>query len=119
MAEEYDKAFGYDWLTRYWAIVLGDKEAQFASHLFPFSVIGATGWELPNWVQGYETYWKNKATEGESAGDPRLAKLAQSHAANAKAFGEHLQGITGEYQVSYIELDKDLEVDKVRYLHPD
>ena len=30
-----------------------------------------------------------------------------------RAFGEHLQGITGQYQISYIELDKDLEVDKV------
>jgi hypothetical protein len=38
--------------------VLANKEAQYASHLFPFSVIGATGWELPNWVQGYEAFWR-------------------------------------------------------------
>ena len=113
MAEEYDKAFGYDWLTRHWGTVLENKETQFASHLFPFSIIGATGWELPNWVQGYEAYWKNKATEAKSAGHSEAAKLAQNHAVNAKAFGEHLQGITGQYQISYIELDKDLEVDKV------
>ena len=113
MAEEYDEAFGYEWLTRRWAKVLDNREAQFASHMFPFSVVGATGWELPNWVQGYETFWKNKANEAESAGDPDTAKLAHNHAANAKAFGEHLQGITGQYQISYIELDKDLAVDKV------
>jgi hypothetical protein len=113
MAEEYDEAFGYEWLTRRWAKVLADKEAQYASHLFPFSVIGATGWELPNWVQGYEAFWKGKATEAETFGDVKGAKLARNHAENAKLFGEHLQGITGQYQISYIELDKDLEVDKV------
>ncbi len=113
MAEEYDEAFEYDWFTRRWAKVLENKEAQFASHLFPFSVIGATGWELPNWVQGYETFWKNKAAEADASGNAEAAKLAHNHAANAKAFGEHLQGITGQYQISYIELDKDLEVDKV------
>ncbi|HYV04153.1 MAG TPA: DUF262 domain-containing protein, partial [Blastocatellia bacterium] len=113
MAEEYDAAFGYEWLTRRWAKVLANKQAQFASHLFPFSVIGATGWELPNWVQGYETFWKDRALEAESAGDAEGAKLAHNHAANATVFGEHLQGITGQYQISYIELDKDLEVDKV------
>lgn len=64
-------------------------------------------------MQGYEAFWRAKAVEAESAGDEKAAKLAQNHAANAKLFGEHLQGITGQYQVSYVELDKDLKVDKV------
>jgi hypothetical protein len=46
-------------------------------------------------------------------GNEEAAVLAQNHADNAKIFGEHLQGITGQYQISYIELDRDLEVDKV------
>jgi hypothetical protein len=113
MAEEYDEAFGYEWLTRRWAKVLESKPAQYASHLFPFSVIGATGWEMPNWVQGYEAFWRETAEAAKSSGDETAARLADNHAKNAKAFGEHLQGITGQYQISYIELDKDLEVDKV------
>lgn len=32
---------------------------------------------------------------------------------NAEEFGKHLRGITEEYQIAYIELDKDLAVDKV------
>ncbi len=103
MHEEYDEAFGYDWLTRRWAKVLNNKDAQFATHLFPFAVIGATGWELPNWVQGYEKYWTKKAEEAQTGGNKDVANLAMEHAQNAKAFGEHLQG----------ELDKDLEVDRV------
>jgi hypothetical protein len=113
MKEEYDEAFGYEWLTRRWANVLDNKAAQFAEHLFPFSIIGATGWELPNWVQGYENFWKTKLNEAETTGNEEAAKQAQDHCANAKTFGELLQGITGQYQISYIELDKDLKVDKV------
>jgi hypothetical protein len=74
--------------------------AQFASHLFPFSVIGATGWALPNWVQGYEAYWKAKVAEADTTNDEQAAKLARNHADNARDFGEHLQGITGQYQIS-------------------
>lgn len=107
MIEEYDEAFHYDWLTRRWGKVLGNREAQFADHIFPLAVIGAGGWELPNWVQGYEQYWLRKASEED---DPALA---EAHAKNARAFGEHLKGITEEYQISYIELDQDLAVDKV------
>lgn len=113
MAEEYDEAFGYEWLTRRWAKVLANKEAQYSTHMFPFSVIGATGWELPNWVQGYEGFWKTKAAEAEAADDAEAAAEAHNHAKNAAEFGGHLQGITGQYQISYNELNKDLEVDKV------
>lgn len=113
MAEEYDNAFGYDWHTKYWVEILDNRAAQFASHLFPLSVIGASGWDLPNWVQGYEQFWKNKTTEAEASGNVQAIKQARSHAANAREFGEHLRGITEEYQISYIELDKDLAVDKV------
>jgi hypothetical protein len=113
MADEHDEAFDYDRVTRRWSKVLADKAVQFETHFFPLSVIGATGWELPNWIQGYEAYWKAKGSEAEAAGDHEVAKAAQVHAENAKGFGEHLQGITGQYQISYNELDKDLEVDKV------
>ncbi len=113
MVDEFDDAFGYEWLTRRWAKVLADKNEQFESHIFPFSIIGATGWELPNWVQGYEAFWTAKAKISKADGDEDGAMQALKHASNAKSFGEHLQGITGQYQISYIELDKDLEVDKV------
>ena len=39
--------------------------------------------------------------------------MAARHAANAKEFGGHLKGITEQYQIAYIELDRDLAVDKV------
>lgn len=113
MAEEYDQAFHYDWLSRRFEKLLADKQAQFASHLFPLSVVGAGGWEMPNWVQGYEKYWSDAASKAEAEGDDEAAEQAKLFAVNAKAFGEHLRGIVEQYQISYIELDKDLEIDKV------
>ncbi len=61
MREEYDLAFGYDMLSRYWKRVLANREVQFANHIFPLQVIGAGTWDLPNWVQGYEQHWVAKA----------------------------------------------------------
>jgi len=113
MAEQYDEAFGYEWMKRRWAKVLADRELQFEQHIFPFSIVGETGWELPNWVQGYEAYWHEKVDAAKESGDDELAESASQHADNAKKFGQHLQGITGQYQISYIELDKDIEVSKV------
>lgn len=113
MAEEYDKAFGYDWHSKQWAAMLKNRETQFASHLFPLSVIGAGGWDLGNWVQNYEQFWKSKAAEATEANDQERVKVMTSHADKARAFGEHLKGITEQYQISYIELDKDIAVDKV------
>jgi hypothetical protein len=113
MNEEYDEAFHYDWISRRFSKVLNDRNVQYAEHVFPFSVVGAGGWELPNWVQGYEQYWKDVKSSAERDGDNEAAQQADLHAANAKAFGEHLRSITDQYQVSYIELDQELELDKV------
>jgi len=87
--------------------------AQFIEHIFPLNVIGQGGWELPNWVQGYEQFWKDKAKEAQSAGDEPATTIATGHAVNAKEFGERLKGISEQYQITYIELDQDLSVDKV------
>ena len=113
MAEQYDEAFEYDWLTRRWSKKLDDREAQYAEHIFPLYVIGRGGWELPNWVQGYYQFWRDKSVVAENQDDHAAHKAAAMHAENAKAFGEHLREITQQYQISYIELDKDLEIDKV------
>lgn len=112
MAEEYDKAFEYEW-SRRWAQLTTDKQAQYAEHIFPLSVVGDGGWALPNWVQGYEKYWKEESDKAAAEGQEDAQKAAQLHAENATAFGEHLRGITEQYQVSYIELDQELELDKV------
>lgn len=113
MDEEYDDAFHYDWLSLRLTKILSDCEAQYAEHIFPLSIIGAGGWELPNWVQGYEQYWKDAYTAAMVEGDEKTAEVAQRLVDNARAFGKHLREITEQYQISYIELDQELELDKV------
>ena len=108
MDEAYDDAFIYDW-TRRGLNLLSDRTRQFEEHIFPLSVVGAGGWDLPNWVQGYEKHWCEAAETLEGT----AASSASFYAQNAKKFGEHLKDITEQYQISYIELDRDLELDKV------
>ena len=108
MDEASDDAFIYDW-TRRGLNLLSDRTRQFKEHMFPLSVVGAGGWELPNWVQGYEKHWREAAETFEGT----EAESAAFQAENAKKFGEHLKDITEQYQISYIELDRDLELDKV------
>ncbi|MEX2473472.1 MAG: DUF262 domain-containing protein [Gemmatimonadota bacterium] len=112
MEEAYDEAFEYEW-TRRGLNLLENQDAQYESHMFPVSVVGQGGWELPNWVQGYEKYWADKESAATAAADEEAAQEARHRADDAKAFGEHLKGITEQYQIAYIELDRDLEIDKV------
>lgn len=113
MKEEYDDAFYYDWLTQRQAKILKNRTSQYAQHIFPIHIIGAGGWELANWVQGYEQFWRAKAEEATSRNDSVAAQEAILHTNNGRAFGEHLKEITEQYQISYIELDRNLGVEKV------
>jgi hypothetical protein len=112
MAEEYDSAFEYDWSKR-WAQLISSREKQFAEHVFPLAVVGEGGWVLPNWVQGYEKHWRDVSDAAKQAGLDSERKQATLHAENASTFGEHLRTLTDQYQISYIELDQQLEIDKV------
>lgn len=108
MDEAYDDAFVYDW-TRRGINLLEDPTSQFENHMFPLAVVGAGIWDLPNWVQNYEQYWQYAADSAED----KEAEIALRHASNAKKFGTHLKEITEQYQISYIELSRDLELDKI------
>lgn len=113
MTEEYDQAFNYEWSSRRLDKFFADRDALYAAHVFPCSIIGAGGWELPNWVQGYERFWKDRAEEATKHEDASSAEDAHRHAENARVFGTHLADLTQQYQVSYIELDQELGIDKV------
>lgn len=112
MQEDYDQAFHYDW-TKRGEKVLNDQEAQYENHLFPLAIIGKDGWALANWVQGYEHHWRAQEGAAQEAGGDDAARAAGRNAEDARAFGKHLRGIMEQYQVAYIELDRDLEIDKV------
>ncbi len=113
MEEAYDEAFYYEWLTNRWQKILSDPKNQYEEHIFPLSIIGAGGWELSNWAQGYERYWREKAETAMKNGTQPEVQQAERYEQDAHEFGQHLRGITQDYQIAYVELDKDLPVDKV------
>lgn len=112
MDEAYDEAFHYDW-TQWSTNTLNDESAQYEQHVFPLAIMGRGGWDLPNWVQGYERHWRERAEKLAQSGDASGESEARHHEKNAKAFGLYLKDLTEQYQVAYIELDRDLPLDKV------
>lgn len=108
MAGEYDNAFSYEFLSKRWEHIFNNRDVQFSLHIFPLAMIGADKFALFNWIQDYKNYWIAEAEKSLSV-DPN----ASMRAADAEAFGEHLLSLINEYQVSYIELDQDIGVDKV------
>ena len=113
MAEEHDEAFGYEWHTKQSAELLKDKASQYANHVFPLSVLGTNSYDWVFWVQGYQSYWQEKLDQSKTAGDDVASTKSELNVVNAEEFKDLLQGISSEYQISYIELDRDLAVDKV------
>jgi hypothetical protein len=113
MAEDYDEAFGYEWLSRRLDKLLGDREAQFAEHFFPLSVAGIGGRQLYKWFEAYEKYWSDQADAAEAGGDAERAAEARAHAAYADTFEQYVSELLEQYQISYVELDKELAVDKI------
>jgi hypothetical protein len=112
MAEEYDVAFEYDWSKR-WTRLITDREAQYEGHIFPLAVVGEGGWALFDWIKGYEQHWRNAAIIAKEESREDDFAQATLHADNGREFGEHVRGITEQYQISYIELNQQLEIDKV------
>lgn len=114
MEEVYDDAFYYEW-TRTGENLLDNQDKQFDEHIFPLAVVGQDGWALPNWVQGYTNYWKSKREDEENSESPNEVNLQsfKQYEKNAVEFGKYLQNLTQQYQISFIELDQDLELDKI------
>lgn len=112
MNEEYDEAFQYHWTAR-GTNILGDPKKQFDQHMFPLSTLGRSEWHLADWTRDYVEHWERQAERQRADGDTALASSTEAHAKNARDFRKRVYDIVQRYQVSYIELDRDLEIDKV------
>lgn len=112
VSQNYDDAFHYRWDSRYAKRLFSQRELQYEEHVFPCTVIGEGGFEIFNWVKGYETFWLNRA-EALTGTDELGATEARQRSLDASVFGEHVHSMVTQYQISYNELDRDLEIDKV------
>lgn len=107
-----EDAFVYDW-TKYGPKLLANPEAQYQQHMFPLAVLGQGGWALFQWFTDYKAHWQKRREAAIAANDADASASSAIHVANADAFGSHVKDVIEQYQVAYIELDRDLEVEKV------
>lgn len=112
LEESFDEAFDYDW-TRRGVSLLDNPESQYSEHIFPLAVLGSGGWALGDWVRGYRDYWTKRCDEAGEHKDTAAFDAAGRFAAGAEEFGQHLREITQQFQIAYIELDREIEIDKV------
>lgn len=116
LEEAYDDAFVYrygwgdwDWGRR----VLEDKEEQFRDHLLPLAIIGESSFALEDWCNEYKRHWETEERGSTESEDDRKIAECKEGVRIAQQFADHVRDIYRAYQVTYIELDDDLAIDKV------
>lgn len=109
MDGQIDDAFIYMWKKNAKKII-ENYDYQFHNNLFPLSIIKLGLWETVNWTKEYEKYWQDKVDKCSSEIEIKEAKL---RAKDAQDFGKHLEELIQGYQISYIELDQDIDLSKV------
>lgn len=119
LAEDYENAFSYNSITKVYKVILDDITSQFALHLFPLKVMSEGTWGTSDWIKGYRDYWQARADEesqkettGEEFDSEKKAKYEQ-YVSGAKDFKDQIEELFNQYYISYIELDKDIDVSKV------
>jgi hypothetical protein len=111
--EEWDEAFQYEWWSKRLNHRLQTPELQYADHFFPLSTLGTGGFELYDWINGYRGYWEEQARLAEETNDLQHATLSMQFADYARVFGNEIKETLEQYQISFIELDRELELDKI------
>lgn len=100
LENNYDEAFDYINTSRKNIELLENEEIQFEQKIFPLNVFGKRSHAWSRWLEKYEEYW-----------DKKLGKGGAKEERNA--LDEIFESILNEYYISYIELDREIEVEKV------
>jgi len=113
MGGNLDDAFHYDWISKGWERILNNPSELFERHCFPMHVLGKGAWDIIPWIEGYSRHWQEKADSLRQSGEDQQAEEAQRFVEIGRGFGNEVRELLRDYQISYIELDKDIKVDKV------
>ena len=105
------EAFNYSW-TQWGLNLLVDRDAQYSRRIFPLVAV-SDPWELTSWFSDYKEFWVRKRDKAKAAGEHREGERAQQAIGEGDEFFAHLKELLANYQVAYIELDQDLEIDKI------
>lgn len=115
LEENYEDAFWYDSLTKKNIELLANRGQQFESHVFPLGIMKEGTWGTSDWIKEYRDYWILKAENelGEDEASKINKRKFEHFAENAKLFKNLIEEIFNQYYISYIELDRDIKIDKV------
>jgi hypothetical protein len=122
--ENYEDAFYYEWETKYYKEFLETPEMQFEQNTLPLGIIGKGTWEIMDWIKDYKSYWDGQleklvnvvttelTTQELTAHEERLAKVIR-YIELPNQLKTILQELLNDYNLSYIELDREISVAKV------
>jgi hypothetical protein len=122
--ENFEDAFYYQWETKYYKDFLESTEKQFEQNTFPLEVIGRGIWNITDWLKDYKNYWLNQQKiqseidvntlddKSKNAYDSRNVKIEKSILL-APQLENILRELLSDYNISYIELDREISVAKV------
>lgn len=111
--EQFDDAFRHEWTQR-GTNLLRDPNLQFENHLFPLATLGSQKvFAVSDWFSGYKSYWEKRRDEPEATPDSPAPAAIDQYLVNAETFGERITESVQDYQISYIELDREMGIDKV------
>jgi hypothetical protein len=97
---DFENAFSYQWHSKKVESLLKNQKEQFEHHIFPLKILGDNDIYLwTKWIDGYRDYWAGKGSQNYVSIREELYKI----------FKEILQ----DYEISYVELDKSLDMSKV------
>lgn len=119
-----ENAFYYSFETKQLNSLLNNENDQFEKNIFPLEIIGQGSWGIMDWLKNYESYWKNqlelhKQIEESELNEndlivhkKRKEEIIFSLEAQPK-FTKILKELLSDYNISYIELDRNISIDKV------
>jgi len=113
--EDFEKAFSYESLTRKNTILLNDVKIQYEHHIFPLGVMSKGTWGTTDWIKGYRDYWSEKydIENGEDESSANLKVRYSKFVESAREFKEIIEELFNQYYISYIQLDRDIDIAKV------
>jgi hypothetical protein len=110
--EEYEEAFFYDTSSKKYTNILQNKEEQYKHHLFPLSEMKEGTWGTGDWINGYRDYWTNQLENVDAENELKRDQYAV-YVKNAREFKDIIEELFNQYFISYIELDRDIDIAKV------
>lgn len=97
--ENFDEAFFYEISSKNTDELFNNNEKQYELKLFPLVLFSAGTFEIPKWIEGYKDYWEKQGDENATIQKDKLINI--------------ISELLNDYEISYIELDKQIPIEKV------